>query len=63
MQLYKLFLYMEIQGDFRVVYYDYTKEKRIEVNADDYSDKEISYLYVEDGVLYIEIDNEEESGK
>ena len=41
-------------------FYDYDEEERIEVPSEHYSDKEIKYLYVEDGILYIEIDNEEE---
>lgn len=60
MKLYELFLHTEIQSDYKVVYYDYIKEKRIEVCEEDYTDRDITYLYVEDGILYIEIDNEEE---
>ena len=63
MKLYELFLHTEIQSDYKVVYYDYIKEKRIEVNAEDYTNRDISYLYVDDGILYIEIDNEEEIGQ
>ena len=60
MKLYQLLLHIEIQSEYKVVYYDYIKEERIQVSADEYTDRDIMYLYVEDGVLYIEIDNEEE---
>ena len=59
MKLYEL-LHTEIQSEYKVVYYDYIKEERIQVSTDDYTDRDIMYLYVEDGILYIEIDNEEE---
>ncbi len=60
MKLYEIFLHTEIQSDYKVVYYDYIKEQRIEVSEEDYTDKYIRYLYVDDGILYIEIDNDEE---
>lgn len=60
LKLYEIFLHTEIQSEYKVVYYDYIKEERIQVSADEYTDRDIMYLYVEDGILYIEIDNEEE---
>lgn len=60
MKLYQIFLNTEIQSDYKIVYYDYIKEQRIEVSEEDYTDKYIRYLYVDDGILYIEIDNDEE---
>ena len=63
MELYKLFLNIEIQSEYKVVYYDYEKEQRIVLGEEaisHYTDKEIKYVYVEDGILYIEIDVEEE---
>ena len=58
MKLYQLFLNTEIQSEHRVVYYDYKDEKRVEIDPEGYTDKDVAYLYVEDGILYIEIDNE-----
>ena len=60
MKLYEIFLHIEVQSESKIVYYDYKREKRIEVNVENYTDREIKYLYVEDGILYIEIDNDEE---
>ena len=63
MELYRLFLYVEIQSEYKVVYYDYEKEKRVvldEEGISHYTDKEIKWMYVEDGILFIEIDIEEE---
>lgn len=61
MTLHALLLNIEIQSEYKIVYYDYEEEQRIEVPSEHYSDKEIKYLYVEDGILYIEVDNEEET--
>lgn len=58
MKLYQIFLYIEIQGDYKVVYYDYEKDERIEVDPQHYTDKEVAYMYTENNTLYIEIDNE-----
>ena len=58
MKLYQLFLNIEIQGNYKVVYYDFEQDKRIEVKPGEYTDKDIAYLYVENDVLFIEIDIE-----
>lgn len=58
MKLYQLFLNTEIQSEYKVVYYDHENEERVEVDPEGYTDKDIAYLYVEDGILYIEIDND-----
>ena len=58
MKLYELFLNIEIQSEYKVVYYDYEAEKRIEVTPEEYTDQYVFYMYVEDGILYIEIHND-----
>ena len=60
MKLYQLFLNIEIQGNYKVVYYDFDQDKQIEVKPGEYTDKDIAYLYVIDGILYIEIDIDED---
>ena len=55
-----MFLNIEIQSEYKVIYYDYEKEDRVVVDPKNYTDKDINYLYVDDGILYIEIDNEED---
>ena len=59
MKLYQIFLHTEIQSDYKVVMYDYIREERIQVDVEDYTDRDVCYLYVEDGILYIEIEFEE----
>ena len=59
MKLYQLLLHTEIQSDYKIVIYDYVREQRIQVEAEDYTDRDVCYLYVEDGILYIEIEFEE----
>ena len=56
MKLYQVLQDVEIQSEYKVVIYDYDKEERIEVNEEDYADGDIDYLYVNDGILYIELD-------
>lgn len=56
MKLYELFNHVDVQSEYKIVYYDYDSEKRVEVDEDENTDKEIDYLYVEEGILYIEID-------
>ena len=56
MKLYELFNHVDVQSEYKIVCYDYDSEKRVEVDEDENTDKEIDYLYVEDGILYIEID-------
>lgn len=59
MKLYQLFMNTEIQSDYKVVMYDYVREERIQVDVEDYAERDVRYLYVEDGILYIEIEFEE----
>ena len=60
MKLIQLILNVEIQSEYKIVYYDYNEERRIKTTLDESGDKDIRYMYVEDGILYIEIENEEE---
>ena len=59
MRLYELLKSVEIQSDVHFVYYDYEKCERYEISKEDASGKEIRYLYVDDGELYIEVDMED----
>ena len=63
MKLYQIFLNIEIQSDYKVVYYNHIKEERVQVNPEDYTDRDVMYLYVDDGFLYIEIEFMEEIDK
>lgn len=63
MRLYELLENVDIQSEYKVVYYDETEYKRVEVTeaiTDDsvYYNSEVNYLYVEEGVLYIEVEKE-----
>ena len=60
MKLYELIENVEMQSEYKTVYYDYVKEERFQVNTDDYADRDVLYIYVDDDIIYIEIDNEEE---
>ena len=60
MKLDQLILDTEIQSKYKIVYYDYEDEERITVSPDEYGNKDVRYLYVEDGILYIEINIDED---
>ena len=59
MRLYELLESIEIQSDVHFVYYDYEKCERYEISKEEASGKEIRYLYVDDGELYVEVDMED----
>lgn len=54
--LKELFDKIDVQGIFEVVYYDEERAERVEVEKEKYLDNEINFIYVENGVLYIEIE-------
>ena len=54
MKLYEITHNIEIQCDYLIVYYD--QEKRIIVSEDIYEGNDVNYIYIENGVLIIEID-------
>lgn len=63
MKLYKLLKETEIQSEYKVVYFDEDKFERIEIKdtfTEDsiYYNAEILYIYVEEDILFIEIEKE-----
>lgn len=46
---------IEIQGSVNYCYYDYEAEHRVFITRKEAADREIKYLYCEDGQLYIEV--------
>ena len=45
---------IDIQSEYRVCYYDEERNERVVVDWHDYANEEISFLYEDDGILYIE---------
>ena len=59
MKVYEIFENITVQGEYKIVYYDYEKMKLVKIKKlENYTDKDIRYIYVKDNVLYIEINNE-----
>lgn len=56
MKLSDLLKNVDIQSEYKVVYYDDTKNERIEISDKEASDREIQFIYAENGVLYIEVE-------
>lgn len=50
---------IEVQSEYRVVYYDEEKNERVEISDEEAGDKEIKYVYCENNILYIEVEVEE----
>lgn len=59
MKVYELMDSVEMQGETKFVYYDYEKYERIEITEEQAAYKNIRYIYPENNIIYIEIDNEE----
>ena len=59
MKLYELFDEVEIQNETKIVYYDFKKEKRIEITEKQAKNKTIHYLYSENDILFIEVEKED----
>lgn len=46
---------IEIQNDAKYVYYDFDKDKNVEITLKEALHQEICYIYCKDDVLYIEV--------
>ena len=60
MKLYDLLINVKIESNYKVVYYDYEAERLAEIDPEEYEayeDQFVFYMYVEDGILYIQIHN------
>ena len=49
---------IEIQCQMVLCYYDYDKDKRVLITREEAQDHEIKYMYVENDILYIELEVE-----
>lgn len=58
MKLGALLENVEIQCSITVCYYDDDKEERVIVHPDAYMENTVRYMYVEDGEIFIEVENE-----
>lgn len=58
MKIYELLNNVEIQVTIHFCYYDYDKEKRIEITEEEAEGKEMRYIYTENDEIYIEVDND-----
>ena len=49
---------VDLQSEFCVCYYDYNTDTRQPISRADAADKEIRYMYAENEIIFIEVDNE-----
>lgn len=59
MKVYELIDNVEIQSEIRYCWYDYDNDVRIIVSEEWAMYHEIKYMYVDDGLLYVEVENDE----
>lgn len=47
----------EVQGEFKIVYYDEAKNERVELTEEqDPRERRVQFIYCEDNVLYFEVE-------
>lgn len=46
---------IEVQGECKYYYYDEEHERRVEITYEQAKDREINYIYCENGVLCVEV--------
>ena len=56
MKVYELLSEVDMQSEVRYAYYDERKECRIELTRNEANGEEVRYMYVDDGMLYIEVE-------
>ena len=50
----------EVQSEVRFVWYDYDAEERVTISEEEARGREVKYLYVDDGILYVEVYGDDE---
>lgn len=58
MTLSELLEAVEIQGEYKVVYFDEEKTERVEVSPEAVADSTIQYIYPEKDYIYIEVEKQ-----
>ena len=59
MKVYELSEQVEVQSEIKFYYYDYEKEERIELAKEKADMCNITFMYVDDGILCVEVDYSE----
>ena len=55
LKVYDILDNAEIQSDVLFVWYDYDAEERVTISEEEARGREVKYLYVDDGILYVEV--------
>lgn len=50
----------EVQSEVRFVWYDYDAGERVTISEEEARGREVKYLYVDDGILYVEVYGDDE---
>jgi hypothetical protein len=60
LKVYDILDNCEVQSEVRFVWYDYDAEERVTISEEEARGREVKYLYVDDGILYVEVYGDDE---
>lgn len=56
MKLYEILNNVDVQSEYKVVFYDYENNLRVDCASGCFLDHDVRYIYVDNGIIYFEID-------
>lgn len=59
-RVYDILNNCEVQSEVRFVRYDYDAEERVTICEEEARGREVKYLYVDGGILYVEVYGDDE---
>ena len=60
LKVYDILDNCEVQSEVRFVWYDYDAEERVTISEEEARGREVKYLYVDDGILSVEVYGDDE---
>lgn len=60
LRVYDILDNVDIQSEVRFVWYDYDADVRVDLSEAEARGREVKYMYVEDGVLFVEVEGNED---
>lgn len=60
LKVYDILDNCEVQSEVRFVWYDYDADVRVDLSEAEARGREVKYMYVEDGVLFVEVEGDED---
>ena len=60
LRVYDILDNCEVQSEVRFVWYDYDADVRVDLSEAEARGREVKYLYVDDGILYVKVYGDDE---